>query len=128
MFGNGAGKHVGGVVEGGVPIGAAARQAFAQPQLGVQRAGSEVAGQVQGRALAAQLAKIGRVRRVAADTEDLLAVMFDQYAAAYAAVTTGRGGRLAVHQQASCKAGMACPFSTRGAGATCGTRASPNIK
>ncbi|MNO77934.1 hypothetical protein D3C76_690570 [compost metagenome] len=70
MFGNGRGKHAGGVIEGGIPIGAVAGQAFTEAQFGVQRPRRQVAGQVQGRTLAAQFAEIGRVRRVAADAED----------------------------------------------------------
>ena len=113
VFGDGFGKDVGGVLQCAVPASTAARQAFAQTQFRVQGAGGEVAGQVQRRAFAAQFAEVGRVRRIAADAEDALAVMLDQYAAADPAVTAGRGGRLAVHQTASRRASCTRPFSTR---------------
>ncbi len=110
MFANGLGKHIGRVFQCGIPMGDAARQAFAQAQFRVQRAGFDVAGQVQARAFAAQLAEVGRVLRIAADAENMLAVMFDQYAAAHAAIAAGRcrdprgvKGK-AVHAQAACAA------------------------
>ncbi|MDT4863583.1 hypothetical protein FQZ97_982960 [compost metagenome] len=92
MFANGLGEYVGGVVKGAVPVRARACQALAQAQLRVKGAGVEVAGQVQGRAFAAQLAKVGRVIRIALDAENFLAVVLDQHAAADATITTGRGG------------------------------------
>ncbi|MNS49083.1 hypothetical protein D3C72_816770 [compost metagenome] len=113
MLGNGLGEHVGSVFQCRIPIRSAARQAFAQTQFRVQRAGCQVAGQVQGRAFAAQFAEVGRVRRIAADAEDALAVMLDQHAAADPAITAGRGGRLAAHQMASRRASCTRPFSTR---------------
>ena len=108
MFGDGAGKHAGGVIEGGVPIGTTAGQAFAQAQCGIQRSRAQVTGQMQGRALAAQFAEVGRVGWIAADAEDALAVVLDQHAAADPAVTTGGRSDLAVHQATS-RVGPALP-------------------
>ena len=68
--------------------------ALAQAQLGVERAGVEVAGQVQGRTLAAQLAEVGRMRGIALDAEDLLVIVFDQHATTHAAIAAGGGGDL----------------------------------
>ncbi|MNJ61476.1 hypothetical protein D3C77_572650 [compost metagenome] len=94
MLADGLGEHVGGVIQRAVPVGARAGQALAQAQLGVQRAGGQVAGQVQGRTLAAQAAEVGRMRRVALHAGDVLAVVLDQHAAADAAVAAGGGGGL----------------------------------
>ena len=113
VFGNGIGEHVGRVVQGGVPVGAGARQFFAQAQLRVKSTGAQVAGQVQARAFAAQLAEVGRMAGVALHPQDLFAVMLDQHAAAHPAITTGGRGGLAVHQPASRRASITRPFSTR---------------
>ena len=89
VLADGLGEHAGGVVEGAVPAAAGTGHALAQAQLGVEGAGVEVAGQVQGRALAAQAAEVGRVAGVALHPEDLLAIVLDQHAAADAAVAAG---------------------------------------
>ena len=115
MFGDGLGEHIYSMVQRRVPVGAAACERFAQAQFRIQRPRCEVAGQVQGRAFAAEFAEVGRMRRIATDAEDALAVMLDQYAAADPAITAGRGGRLAVHQIASRRANCTRPFSTRAA-------------
>src|SRR5690606_3051938 len=61
----------------------------------MQRAGIEIAGQMQRRTLAAEPAEIGRMVGVAGHVEDACLVVFDQHATADAAVTAGRGGCLA---------------------------------
>ena len=113
VLGDGGGEHIGRVIKGAVPVAATTGQCLAQAQLRVQRTGIEVAGQVQGRAFAAQLAIVGRMRRIAADAENTLAIMFDQHAAADPAVAAGGGGDLAAHQPASRRANCTRPFSTR---------------
>src|SRR5690606_6712869 len=85
-------EHRDGVVQCGAPVGAAAGQGFTQAQLRVQGAGVDIAGQVQGRALAAKPAEIGRMVGVALYAEDALAVVFDKHAAADTTVATGRSG------------------------------------
>src|SRR5690606_36546631 len=94
MRGEGIGEHRGGVFQCGVPVRAAARQRFAQTQFGIQRAGLDIAGQVQGRSLAAQPAEIGWMGGVALYAEDMLVVVFDKHAAADTAVATGRSSDL----------------------------------
>ncbi|KUR50582.1 hypothetical protein PST407_01351 [Pseudomonas syringae pv. tomato] len=89
VFANALGKHGGGVLQCGVPIGHAARQPFAQAQLRVQRPCFDVAGQVQARTFAAQLAEVRRVLGIAADAENALPVMLDQHPAADAAIAAG---------------------------------------
>jgi hypothetical protein len=92
VLADGLGENVGRVLQRAVPVGATAGQALAQTQLRVERAGAQVAGQVQGRALAAQLAEVGRMAGVAGHIEDALAVVLDQHATADSAVAAGRGG------------------------------------
>ena len=113
VFGDGFGEHIGRVFQGGVPVSAGAGQAFAQPQFRVQRTGSKIASQVQARTLAAQLAEVGWMARVATDAEDLRAIMLDQHAATDPAVAAGGRGGLAVHHTASRRASSTRPFSTR---------------
>jgi hypothetical protein len=106
VFADGFGKHIGGVIKGVVPIRPRTRQAFAQAQFRVETAGVEVAGQVQARALAAEFAEVGRVAGIACDAKNLLAVVFDQHAAADTAVAAGRSGDLIGHGRFSvCRRG-----------------------
>ncbi len=92
VFADGLGEHVSGMLQGAVPVGTAAGQALTQAQLGIEGAGVEVAGEVQGRTLAAQFAEVGRMAGVASHVEDALAVVLDQHATADTAVAAGRGG------------------------------------
>ena len=119
VLADGLGEHRRGVVQGAVPVRAGAGQAFAQAQLGVQGAGIEVAGQVQGRALAAQFAEVGRVAGIAGDAEDLLAVVLDQHAAAHAAVAAGGGGDLALGRHGARLRGLRPAVGARGTLSSC---------
>ncbi|CAB5606496.1 Uncharacterised protein [Pseudomonas aeruginosa] len=92
MFANGLGETPGGMFQGTLPVAASPRQLLAEAQLGVQRAGLEVAGQVQAGAFAAESAEVGRVPRIALHAEDAFAVVFDQDATTHAAVAAGRSG------------------------------------
>ena len=83
------GEAVGGVGDRLVPADAPARLGAGAAQLGVEQAGLGARGEVERRALGAQPAEVGRMRRVAAHAGDLPAVVFDQHAAADAAVGAG---------------------------------------
>src|SRR5690606_3162628 len=95
VFEDGLGEYLGGVLQRTVPVRTGATQLLAEAQFGMQRAGVQIAGQMQCRTLAAEPAEVGRMIRVAGHVEDARLVVFDQHATADAAVTAGRGGCLA---------------------------------
>ena len=86
------GEFVGGVVEGAVPAHAGARTCTVGAEFGIegaQRQGFRRGGQVQGRTFGTQTAEVGRMVGIATYAGDLSGFVFDDDAAAYAAVTAG---------------------------------------
>ena len=105
---NHAREMFGAVIEGGVPARGAARGGFALAQPRCMQALLRPRRQMQRRALGAELANVGRVRRIALHIVNAHAVVLDQYAAAHPAVGAGGAGDVAgaihaLHSQHSCQ-------------------------
>src|SRR6185369_9111601 len=82
-------------VEGRVPAGAlqgkAPRRAHERMRRAISLRG-RLRGEMQRTSLAAQFAEVGRMRGIAPDTDDALAIVLDDHAAADAAIAAGRSG------------------------------------
>jgi len=92
-----AGKALDRCIQCGVPTHPFAHAVALEAKLGKLRAGAVqrgVGGLVQGRALDAQLAGIGRMVGIAAHARDRGAVVFDQHPAPDPAIGTGGAGGL----------------------------------
>jgi len=90
VLANDRAERVGHVIERRIPAHALPRPFLAGTQLGIPRAPGRLRRQMQGGALGAQLAVVGRVYRIAPHAGDLSGVRFDQHPATGTAIAADR--------------------------------------